>query len=79
MHSRTQGDTGKGDSPLARLAMLLVLRTLVQVRVPRESFSTVALVDLFRGNTAFLPFVHVPADRAVDVAGLKAIEAKRKD
>jgi hypothetical protein len=67
------------DSPLARLAMLLVLRALVQVRVPRETFSTVALVDLFRGNTALLPFVHVPADRAVDVTGLQGDERRMKD
>jgi hypothetical protein len=75
----TQKQTGRGGSPLARLAVLFVLRTLVQVRVPRETFSTVALVDFFRGNTAFLPFVHVPADRAVDVTGLQGYERKMKD
>lgn len=74
-----RGTRSRRDSPFARLAMLFVLRTLVQVRVPRETFTTVALVDLFRGNAAFLPFVHVPADRAVDVTGLKEVEAKRKD
>jgi hypothetical protein len=56
--------------------MLLVLCTLVQVRVPRETFTTVALVDFFRGNTALLPFVHVPADRAVDVTGLQGHEER---
>lgn len=66
----TQKQTGRGGSPLARLAVLFVLLALVQIRVPREPFSTVTLVDLFRRDTAFLPFVHVPADRAVDVTGL---------
>lgn len=79
MSSRTQGNTGPGDSPFASLAVLFVLGTLVQVRVPRETFSTVTLVDLFRGDTALLPFVHVPADRAVDVAGLKEDKRKTKD
>jgi hypothetical protein len=59
--------------------MLLVLRALIQVRVPRETFTTVALVDFFRGNTAFLPFVHVPTDRAVNVAGLQGDERRMED
>lgn len=50
--------------------MLFVLGTLVQVRIPRETFAAVALVDFFRGDTAFLLFMHVPADGAVDVPRL---------
>ena len=59
------------DVPLGGLAVLCVLGTLVQVRVPSETFTTITLGDFLRGDTTFLPFVHVPPDRTVDIPGLR--------
>jgi len=58
------------DVPLVPFTVLSVLSTLVVVRVPRETFTTVAFGDFFGGDTTFLSAVHEPTDRTVDVTRL---------
>ena len=64
-------DETREDVPLVGLAVLFVLGTLVQVRVPSETFTTITLGDFYWGDATFLPFVHVPPDRTVDIPGLR--------